>query len=78
MPNRSSSPFEIVSDESKMMNYGNLQHQLTSQYLDDITADIVLLKHKEKQEQEKIVVLETKMDHMLHDSEEIKNVIITA
>ena len=47
-----------------------MQHKLKTQNLDVVVSKTLFLKHKEKQEQEQIAMLETKMDHMPHASEE--------
>ena len=66
----------IVSDEIKLLNYGNYQHQLFAKNIDDITSYILLLKHKAQTEKEHIALLEAKINHLLSDQGEIKNAIV--
>ena len=46
MPHRSSNPHESVSNEIKLLNYSNYQQELTSQNIDDIASDILILRQK--------------------------------
>ena len=78
MPHRSSNPHESVSDEIKLLNYSNYQQQLTSQNIDDIASDILILRQKAQTEKEHISLLEAKIDHLLAGQEEVKTAIILA
>ena len=75
LPYKSSTPDQSVSDEAKLANWGNMQHKLTAQNLDDVTQDIVFLKTQMAEEKQKIEAITAKLgllDHLLHDSTEIK------
>ena len=81
LPHRSSGVDESTSDEIKLANWGNLQHKLTAQNLDDMALDVLQIKNSILDEKEKVSLLETKMDllnHLLSDSEEIKTAVSTA
>ena len=76
VPYKSSTPDQSVSDEAKLANWGNMQHKLTAQNLDDVTQDIIFLKTQMEKEKQKIKAITTKLgllDHLLHDSAKIKN-----
>ena len=76
IPYKSSTPHESISDEAKLANWGNMQHKLTAQNLDDVTQDIIFLKTQMEKEKQKIKAITTKLgllDHLLHDSAKIKN-----
>ena len=52
-----------------------MQHKLTAQNLDDISQDIIFLKTQMAEEIQKIEAITAKLgllDHLLHDSTEIK------
>ena len=75
MPYKSSTPHESISDEAKLANWGNMQHKLTAQNLDDVTQDIIFLKTQMEKEKQKIKAITTKLgllDHLLHDLAKIK------
>lgn len=78
LPARSSGPDESVSDEIKLMNWGNMQGKLTAQNLDDMARDLLELKSSVLEEKEKISVVDTKLgllNHLLTDVEEIKEAV---
>jgi hypothetical protein len=65
---------EIVFDEVKLSNYGNLHHLLTATNLDDVSNDILQLKKIVKEEQDQISILTARIDlfqHVIKDIEEI-------
>ena len=81
LPHRSFGVDESTSDEIKLANWGNLQHKLTAQNLDDMALDLMQIKNSILDEKDKVSLLETKMDllsHLLSDSEEIKTVVSAA
>ena len=52
-----------------------MQQKLTAQNLDDIAQDIIFLTTQMEEEKQKIEAITTKLgllDHLLHDSTEIK------
>ena len=63
------------------MNWGNMQGKLTAQNLDDMARDILEIKSFVLEEKEKISVVDTKLgllNHLLSDTEEIKEAVIAA
>ena len=44
LPHKSSGPDDSVSDEVKLANWGNLQHQKTARNLDDMAMDLLQIK----------------------------------
>ena len=81
MPVRSLGPDDSVSDEVKLMNWGNLQGKLTAQNLDNMAQDLLQIKSSVINEKEQISVVETKLgilNHLLQDTEEIKQAMAAA
>ena len=81
LPARSSGPDESVSDEIKLMNWGNMQGKLTEQNIDDMAKDLLELQSSLLEEKEKIYVVATKLgllDHLLTDTEEINSEVSIA
>ena len=80
LPHRSSRVYESTSNEIRLANWANLQHKLTAQNLDDMALDLMQIRNSILDEKDKVSLLETNMDllnHLLSDSEEIKNVVST-
>ena len=70
-----------MSDEIKLANWGNFQHQLTAKNLDDMALDLLQIKGTILEEKDKISAVETKLeliDHLLSDSSEIKTAVVQA
>ena len=44
LPYKSSGPDESVSDEIKLGNWGNMQHKMTAQNIDDMACDLMNIK----------------------------------
>ena len=79
MNHRSSTFNDIVSNEVKFKNCGNLYHQLTPTNIDDLYFDVLIRLTKIVEDQkDHIDQLATKMDfimHVLTDTSKIRNVV---
>ena len=81
LPYRSSGVDESVSDETKLANRGNMQHNLTAQNLDDMARDILEIKSSVSVEKDAVAMVTTKLEllnHLLSDSQDIKDAVAKA
>ena len=78
LPYKYLGPDESVSDDIKLANWRNMQQKMTTQNLDDMDYDLLVLKKIVVEEKEKISLIETKLgllDNLLKDSAEMKEAV---